>query len=271
MDRLKSLVESVPIITVNKSDSFYTTVGTPGYQQKFKRDDMFLKASAVINRVIMYDHIVEKIASDFAESLGIGCVHQDICKIKLGDFLMNGVKSRNFELDGYTFIPFKSFLEFNRVTYIEEELVRCSTIDKMELCANVVSSYSNVRKLDYLGYLVDCAVLDCLVGNVDRHLKNFGLFLNSDKSYSIPLIFDNGMGMFENDSDRLSYKTLQEADRYLYISPYGEDPFDMVDILFDNCNMEKYQFDNIREPEVYPNDLAKLYFDKMFNYILRRF
>ncbi|SFO07295.1 hypothetical protein SAMN04487831_10793 [Pseudobutyrivibrio sp. UC1225] len=77
--------------------------------------------------------------------------------------------------------------------------------------------------------MIDLAVIDCLVGNVDRHTRNFGLFFNSNTGeYSIPLVFDNGMGLFEHDYYRDNYKSFEEAMNNVYVSPYGEDPFDFL-------------------------------------------
>ena len=77
--------------------------------------------------------------------------------------------------------------------------------------------------------MLNLAVLDCLVGNVDRHTRNFGLFYNSSTGkYEIPLIFDNGMGLFEHDYYRDNYRNYEEAMNNVYVSPYGEDPFELA-------------------------------------------
>lgn len=75
-------------------------------------------------------------------------------------------------------------------------------------------------------------MLDCLVGNVDRHTRNFGLFYNVHTGeFEIPLVFDSGMGLFENDPYRDEYRTFEEAMNHVYVVPYGEDPFDMLELL----------------------------------------
>ena len=80
--------------------------------------------------------------------------------------------------------------------------------------------------------MLNLGVLDCLVGNVDRHTRNFGLFYNSfTGKYEIPLIFDNGMGLFEHDYYRDNYRNYEEAMNNVYVSPYGEDPFELLLML----------------------------------------
>ena len=54
--------------------------------------------------------------------------------------------------------------------------------------------------------MLNLAILDCLVGNCDRHTRNFGVFFNSSKGeFSIAPVFDSGMGLFEHDYYRDKY------------------------------------------------------------------
>ncbi len=39
------------------------------------------------------------------------------------------------------------------------------------------------------------------------------------------------MGLFENDPYRDEYRTFEEAMNHVYVAPYGEDPFDMLELL----------------------------------------
>ena len=83
-----------------------------------------------------------------------------------------------------------------------------------------------------LKYMQDLALVDCIVGNVDRHTKNMGLFYDIYEGvYRIPLLFDNGMGLFEHDSYKDEYGTFDEAMMSVYVAPYGEDPFDMYRLM----------------------------------------
>lgn len=265
-----SAKESIPTINVAKRDVFGFKSSTDGYQPKFIKGNLFIKSQATIGGVRMRDDIVEIIASNLCDDLNIYHVRQSPCIVDFEGVISKGVVSRNFMMDGHTFISFMSFLEFNRISYINEELNKGNAVTKMKLCAKSVSEYCSICYEDYLRYLINMAVIDCLVANTDRHLRNFGVFKNEAGDILVPMIFDNGMGVLENTPYRDSIKTLEEADRYLYISPYGEDPFDMIDILFDNFDMSGYDFNNIKTPENFPNSISVKYFDKMLNYILRR-
>ena len=88
--------------------------------------------------------------------------------------------------------------------------------------------------------MLDLAVIDCLVGNVDRHTRNFGLFYRNDNGcFEVPMVFDSGMGLFEHDNYRDRYESFDEAMRNVYVSPYGEDPFDMLQILDREYHLKK--------------------------------
>ena len=103
------------------------------------------------------------------------------------------------------------------------------SLEKLECCANQLARIGSIAYAQAEKYMIDLAVIDCLVGNVDRHTRNFGLFFNSNTGeYSIPLVFDNGMGLFEHDRYRDSYKTFEEAMNNVYVAPYGEDPFSFL-------------------------------------------
>ena len=74
--------------------------------------------------------------------------------------------------------------------------------------------------------------MDLLVLNQDRHFKNFGVFYNNIKKQFEPaLLFDFGMGLFENDNQFDDMNTLEECMRYSYIDPFGEDPFKLAEEL----------------------------------------
>ena len=114
----------------------------------------------------------------------------------------------------------------------ESYFVKLNAIEKLQWCAEQLSEIGNIDYDKKIKYMIDLAVIDCLVGNVDRHTRNFGLFYNTcSGQFEIPLIFDNGMGLFENDGYRDRYTSYDSAMMNVYVSPYGEDPFDMMDLL----------------------------------------
>ena len=45
------------------------------------------------------------------------------------------------------------------------------------------------------------------------------------------------MGLFEHDAYRNQYETYEAAMRNTYVSPYGEDPFDMMRMLMEEHDL----------------------------------
>lgn len=223
-----------PVFVFQKKDILTSRTDTDGFQLKALSSDRryFIKSQAMFSNVMMRDWAVEVIASDVARQLGIPCVEQTHCKCSFGKKTYDGVFSNNFELDGYTFVSFESLLVKKGLSTRESFFQKMNAIDKLKWCATQLSEIGRIPYEDTLKYMIDLAVLDCLVGNVDRHTRNFGLFYQPLSSgYSIPLVFDNGMGLFENDDYRDKYDSFDEAMHNVYVSPYGEDPFEFLQML----------------------------------------
>lgn len=254
-----------------KKDLIALRSSTGGFQPKFLSKDRqyFVKAQAVISGVVMQDWIVEIIASDFCGQLGIPCVRQKECTICFAGREYKGAYSDNFELQGYSFKSFESLLNENMMSTSDSAFIRKNTVEKLYWCAKQLSLLCSLEYTDCLKYMIDTAVIDCLVGNVDRHTRNFGVFYNNTiGKYEIPLIFDSGMGLFENDSYRDHYKTFEDAMRNCYVSPYGEDPFDMMTILEKEFTVNStYPFQNLQLLHEPPGRFAAQYLEKMFQKI----
>lgn len=228
-----------------KKDLIIARTDTDGFQLKALSSDRrwFVKSQALISGVLMDDWLVEIEASDICKQLGIKCVEQMPCRFILGSKEYNAVYSKNFELDGYTFISFERLLELNGKSSESDEFLKLESIEKLKWCARQLSEIGCIDYADTLKYMLDLCIVDILVGNIDRHTKNFGLFFNAyTGKYEIALLFDNGMGLFENDYYRDNYKSYEEAMKNVYVSPYGEDPFEMLDMI-------NREFDIIR---IYP-------------------
>lgn len=232
----------MPRVEFSKSDRIVTRTDTDGYQMKaLTRDRLhFVKSQAVISGVKMRDWAVELIACDICNQLDIPCVQQHHCEFVYEGREFDGVYSDNFELDGYTFISFERLLERLGKSSKEEEFISLNALEKMKWCAQQLAEVGALPYEDTLKYMLDLAVVDCLVGNIDRHTRNFGLFYNVNAAkYEIPLIFDNGMGLFENDYYRDNYKSFEEAMNSVYVAPYGEDPFEMLQMLDEEFDLKK--------------------------------
>ncbi|QFJ54983.1 helix-turn-helix domain-containing protein [Pseudobutyrivibrio xylanivorans] len=226
--------DELPEFAFTKKDILLTRTDTDGFQMKaltYGRS-LFVKSQAIMASIAMRDWAVEIIASDIANQLGIPCVQQKHCIFAYGGRKFDAVYSSNFELDGYTFLSFESLLEEKHISTKDDFFLKMNSIEKLKWCAKQLSEMGNIPYEESEKYMLNLSVLDCLVGNVDRHTRNFGLFFNSiNGEYQIPLIFDNGMGLFEHDYYRDNYHTFEEAMNNVYVSPYGEDPFDFLEIL----------------------------------------
>ena len=242
-------VAEIPTFEFQKKDLIITRTDTDGFQMKALSDDrrFFIKSQAVISGVRMLDWAVEIIAADIAAQLGIPCVNQIHCRLAYGGRTWDGVYSKNFEIDGYTFLSFESLIGVKNLSTKDDSFIRMGSIEKLKWCAGQISDICGIEYTDAEKYMLDLAVLDCLIGNVDRHTRNFGVFFNSNTGeYSIPLIFDNGMGLFEHDYYRDEYKNFDEAMNNVYVAPYGEDPFDFLQELNRHFNLKKiYEARNI--------------------------
>lgn len=260
--------DELPVFEFQKKDILFARTDTDGFQLKAlsKNRKYFVKSQASISGVLMRDWAVEVIAADVARQLRIPCVEQHHCKCVFGKKTYDAVFSKNFELDGYSFLSFESLLSDKGLSTKDSSFLKLKTIDKLRWCAQQLSEIGDIEYEHTLRYMMDLAVLDCLVGNVDRHTRNFGLFYHTlqDKFY-IPLVFDNGMGLFENDYYRDRYESFDEAMNAVYVSPYGEDPFDMLKILNEEFHLKSVykDVDQIEYPDILRTEYAKEYERRM--------
>lgn len=255
------------IFHFTKEDLIDVRSSTDGFQPKFHSKDgkYFIKAQAIIGGTLMNDWMVEIIASEFCETLGIPCILQHECDVVYNEQIWKGVYSNNFEQDGYTFISFERLLNMMGKTSKTDEFNRMSTTEKLRWCAQSISNYTELSYAECENYMLDLAVLDCLVGNCDRHTRNFGVFFdNSNGKFSIAPIFDSGMGLFEHDYYRDNYSSYDAAMGNVYVSPYGEDPFEMMTILQDEFDLKRYNFAALHMPQKLPNKYSEEYLLRMF-------
>lgn len=254
-------------VTDIKSIEFRSS--TNGFQPKYFTDSYFIKQQAMIGGRLTNDWLVEIIASDLANRLGIPCVIQQGCEIINSNKKFNGVYSHNFEKNGYQFISFRTLLRMNKHDIEDFNFTKCSTIEKLECMVNCLIKFANIKETDARKYFVNMALIDCLVGNVDRHDKNFGVFYK-DGEFTTALLFDNGMGMFEHSPYLDSYMSWEEAMREVYVAPYGEDPFDMIDILNSHYDIKKLCLgvDLSIDDEIFPNEFAKEYYKHILERVI---
>ena len=264
--------EAVPRFFFSKKEKVLNRTDTNGYQLKGTTHNRryFVKSQAIMSGVVLNDHLVEVIASDICRQLSIPCVQQKLCRFIYEGKSFEGVYSENFELDGYTFISFESLLNRQGLSTKDEDFIALDSISKLKWCAKQLSVIGRLEYKDTLKYMLDLAITDCLIGNVDRHTRNFGLFYNAHSTrYEIPLVFDNGMGLFENDYYRDSHNTFDEAMRNVYVAPYGEDPFDMIIMLNEEFDLSNIYpaLQDLTYPDILTTEYALEYERRMSDYV----
>lgn len=253
-----------------RKDILYTRSDTDGFQMKALSQNRkwFVKTQAVMAGKKMNDWIVEVIASELCSQLEIPHVEQIPCRVFYEGKPYMGVCSRNFELDGFSFISFERLLERNGKSSRDREFIQLNPSEKLKWCARELSDAGGIPRQQALKYMLDLALIDCLVGNTDRHTRNFGLFFSVQQGcYICPLIFDNGMGLFEHDYYRDEYTSFEDAMRTVYVEPYGEDPFDLLQILIKDFNVLSLYPDlrSINYPDYPVSTFAKEYQNRIKN------
>lgn len=262
--------DAVPRFYFSKKDRVLRRTDTDGFQMKAITADrrFFVKSQAVISGVRLRDWAVEIIGSDLCGQLSIPCVKQRHARFVYEGKPYDGVYSENFELDGYAFFSFDRLLSRHGWSTMEEEFIALDAVAKLKWCAKKLAEAGNLNGSDTEKYMLDLAVIDCLLGNTDRHDKNYGLFYNvNTQRFEIPLIFDNGMGLFENDHYRDEYRTFEEAMHNVYVAPYGEDPFDMLALLDEEYDLRRIYpaLTDIHYPDVLQTPFALEYERRILN------
>lgn len=257
-----SSLANLKTFDVTKLKSVAYRSSTNGFQPKYLVSPYFVKQQAVIGGRLSNDWMVEIIASNLAKKLDIPCVTQYGCNIIDGSKKFKGVYSLNFEEEqGYQFISFRTLLRTNGFDIEDFNFTSLATVNKLECMTNCLVRFANIDENKAREYFLNMAAIDILVGNVDRHDKNFGVFFRDDK-FSTAYLFDNGMGLFEHTPYLETYDTWENAMREVYVAPYGEDPFEMIEILDKEYGFKK-RFDNVDlsiEDSLFPNDFAIEYY-----------
>lgn len=261
----RDLLSEAKHFDFTKKDRISYRSSSNGYQLKFFSKDKkyFVKAQASLSGVLVNDWMVEVIASDFCKALDIPCIAQKECTITYNDYNFCGVYSDNYELNGYQYISFESFINRGGYSTNEDAFYNLESIEKLKWCAGLISELGEIEYDTAERYMLDMAVIDCLVGNSDRHTRNFGVFYKDGHFKPAP-VFDSGMGLFENNYDIDSFQDMDEAMRNTYIAPYGEDPFEFIKMLKKDFDLTVYSFHKLKMPKRLPNKFAAIYLEKMF-------
>jgi hypothetical protein len=180
--------------------------GVP-YMIKFQKKTAFGKRN---------NHISEYLGSSIFRLLGLNCQ-----MVFLGTFKdENVVVCKDFNIDGYQFVPFNDVGE----STIEEdkEKYQYSYEDIMSLLL-LNKKITNVE--DVVSSFWEIYIIDALLGNFDRHGNNWG-FLKKNNKYEMAPVFDNGSCLFPNmiNEDEMLYimNSKEETDKRVYSFPASQ-------------------------------------------------
>ena len=177
------------------------------YMIKFQKKTAFGKRN---------NHISEYLGSQIFNMLGV-TAQETI----LGTFKdENVVVCKDFNIDGYQFVPFNDVGE----STIEEdkEKYQYSYEDIMSLLL-LNKKITNVE--DVVSSFWEIYIIDALLDNFDRHGNNWG-FLKKNNKYEMAPVFDNGSCLFPNmiNEDEMIYimNSKEETDKRVYSFPTSQ-------------------------------------------------
>lgn len=177
------------------------------YMIKFQKKTAFGKRN---------NHISEYLGSQIFNMLGVNAQ-----ETILGTFKdENVVVCKDFNIDGYQFVPFNDVGE----STIEEdkEKYQYSYEDIMSLLL-LNKKITNVE--DVVSSFWEIYIIDALLDNFDRHGNNWG-FLKKNNKYEMAPVFDNGSCLFPNmiNEDEMIYimNSKEETDKRVYSFPTSQ-------------------------------------------------
>lgn len=196
--------------------------------------NIFVKEQFYYQDKYWKDYMVEAIASEIGlqmELFEIEVLQQKICKIIDRNAVTYGVYSPLFG-NGKRFLSYHRLLGLNNRVFQE--------IDSIEnKWNNVLRDIEEITGLNYENYLLIMSIIDYLVGNEDRHLNNFGVLIDENGKYSIPPLFDFGLGLFEHDR---IYEGLpfRECIENMQCKPFSLQNQEVIDYLQTRYDLKKF-------------------------------
>lgn len=262
---------------VNSKQALRQRTGTDGYQPKFLVDEgkYFLKVQCKLSGEYMDDWRVENIASRVGTSLGFNIIKQNPCNVILTEDRferqLKGVYSVNFEQLGLKYRSFESIVNTVGIeTKRNEAFIKMSNTDKMRWMASLIAKTTFITYNEYLDYLIKTAIIDIIVGNADRHTRNFGVVFNSNtQKDEIAPIFDCGMGLFEHDIWIKHNADFETALSQLYIEPYSEDPIRLLHDIDKDFGIKSKLRKNLYKLDISPNIFPSKKAYKYYKLILK--
>ena len=175
-----------------------------------------------------------------------------------------GCKSKDFAV-GSQYVPFYKFGDYKVISRMIGK--------SYKVFKSILDEYTKLEidKEDVIDYISTTIILDFLLCNEDRHFNNFGLLFDSkNNKYTLPPIFDCGLGLFEHDI-KYQNKSLVEAKQLLDCKPFDCNPrnaFDMItNVLGKSCIKKMCKSITIPSRALFPNELGYEYFVESYNYM----
>ena len=232
-------------------DKYYDCNTKEYIKSQFEYQDIYWKD-------YMVEHLSYIVGSQINSKTDI--LKQDVVLLSNG---LYGCKSKDFAINSQ-YIPFSRFSDYKSISRMRDK--------SYKVFKSILDSYTkfNIAEEDIIDYISTIIIIDFLLCNEDRHFNNFGLLLDSNNNYSLPPIFDCGLGLFEHDT-KYQNKQLIEAKQLLDCKPFDRNPrnaFDMITNVLGKSRI-KGMCKSITIPSrvLFPNELGYEYFVDSYNYI----
>lgn len=193
-----------------------------GNQEKWvlPSSNIHVKAAYTKHGIIYKDYICEELACKIGSQFGFDMSVNKACRIVSRDGEnIAGSYSKIFLTDSEELVPMSLLLEKHLTDKVCKSWDRLSIRERLE---RVLSICTEDCRLISNKYILDMVTLDYLIGNVDRHMSNFGVLYDfHTQEYRFPPHFDNGLSLFEFDG-LFNGLTLEESMNRLYAQPFGD-------------------------------------------------
>ena len=246
-----------------KSLSYYSS--SKGNQEKYYdcNTKEYIKSQFEYQGKYWKDYMVERLSYIVGSQINSKAIvlKQDVVLLSNG---LYGCKSRDFAVDSQ-YVPFARFGDYKSIARMRYK--------SYEVFKSILDAYTEFKidEENVIDYLSTIIILDFLLCNEDRHFSNFGLLLDTENNkYTLPPIFDCGLGLFEHDI-KYQNKQLIEAKQLLDCKPFDRNPrnaFDMItNVLGKSRIKEMCKSITIPSKVLFPNELGYNYFVESYNYM----
>lgn len=167
-----------------------------GNQAKWCKDGLWYKQDS-----FGYEGLVEEMTSRFMKCVqAVDCVQYSSTWIKRKNLEpMRGCVSANFLLADSEYVSIDQLINLN-AAQIQKNVKHQSTQYHIAYLLNYLNE---VTGIDLSGYLLSTLLVDAIILNEDRHMKNLGVLYNRERNtYQLCPLFDHGLSLL---SDVMAY------------------------------------------------------------------